>query len=93
MLTFEENLKYKGDIPLVAYIDFETTEPTDKCLDPENNKMFAVSYVIIFAFHHDLGIGRAIVERSFGHSREKLTSLNYLIHEQLYFKDNRHYYN
>ena len=25
----EENLKYKGDIPLVGYIDFETTAPTD----------------------------------------------------------------
>ena len=51
--------------------------------------MFAVSYVIIFAFNHDLGIGRAIVERSFVHSCEKLTCLNYLIHEQLYFKDNK----
>ena len=38
LLTFEENIKYKSDIPLVAYIDFETTAPTDKCLDPENQK-------------------------------------------------------
>ena len=29
LLTFEENLKYKGDIPLVAYIDFETTALTN----------------------------------------------------------------
>ena len=53
LLTFEENLKYNGDIPLVAYIDFETTAPTDECLKPENRKMFAVSYVIVFAFHPD----------------------------------------
>ena len=43
LLTFEENLKYNGDIPLVAYIDFETTVPTDECLDPENRKMFVIS--------------------------------------------------
>ena len=63
-ITFEENLKYKRDIPLVAYIDFETTPPPDKCLDPENRKMLTVSYVIIFAFHPDLDI--VIIERSFG---------------------------
>lgn len=69
-MTFEENLKYKGDIPLAAYIDFETRAPTDECLDPENRKMFAVYYVIIFAFHSELDIDRVIMERSFDHSRE-----------------------
>ena len=43
LLTFEENMKYEGDIPLVGYIDFETTAHTEKCLDPEKQKMFAVS--------------------------------------------------
>ena len=33
LLTFGEILKNNGDIPLIAYIDFETT-PTDECLDP-----------------------------------------------------------
>ena len=51
--------------------------------------MFAVSYVIIFAFHLYLDIDRVIIERSFGHLREKLTSLNYLTREQLNFKDNK----
>ena len=51
---FQENLKYKGDIPLVAYIDFETTAPTNEYLDIENTKMVAVSYVIILVFHPDL---------------------------------------
>ena len=88
-MTLEENLKYKGDIPLAAYIDFETTAPTDECLDPENRKMFAVSYVIIFDFYPNLDIDRVIIEHSFGHSREKLTSLNYLTRKQLDFKDNK----
>ena len=67
-------MKYKGDIPLVAYINFETTVPTNECLDPENRKTFAVLYVIISAFHPKLDIDRVIIERSFGHSRKKLTS-------------------
>ena len=89
LLTFEENLKCKGDIPLVAYIDFETTASTDECLDTENRKMFAVSYVIIFAFYPKLDIDPLIVERWFGHSRKKLTSLSYLRREQISFKDNK----
>ena len=88
-MTFEENLKYKGDVPLVAYIDFETTVPTDECLDLENRQMFVVSYVIIFAFHPELDIDRVIIDRSFGHSRERLTSLNFLTREQLQFKDSK----
>ena len=55
-------LKYKGDIPLVAYIDFETTASTDDSLDPESKKMYAVSYVIILAFHPKLKLCRVIVE-------------------------------
>ena len=39
LLTFEENVKYKTDIPLTACIDFKTTAPIDNCLDPENRRM------------------------------------------------------
>ena len=87
ILTFEENLKLKHDIPLTAYTDFETTAPTDKMLDPESCKMKANSYAIIFAFHPKLDFKRIIIERSFGHSREKLTTIDYLTSEQLKFKD------
>ena len=87
LLTFEENLKYKTDIPLTAYIDFETTAPTDDCLDPENKRMFVVSYAIIFAFHPELSLDCIIIQRSFGHSLAQLWSLDYLTNEQLKFKD------
>ena len=80
-MTFEENLKLKHDIPLTAYIDFETTAPTDNMLDPESCKMNAVSYAIIFAFHPKLQMKRVIIERSFGHSLEKLTTIDYLTTE------------
>ena len=83
LLTFEENLQFKRDVPLTAYIDFETTAPTDDCLDPESNKMNVVSYVIILAFQPDLNLPRIIIERSFGHSLEKLCQIDYLTSEQL----------
>ena len=87
LLTFEENLKYKTNIPLTAYIDFETAAPTDDCLDPENRRMFAVSYAIIFAFHPEHSLDRIIIERNFGHSLAQLCSLDYLTNEQLKCKD------
>ena len=74
---------------MVAYIDFENKAPTDECLDLDNKKVFAVLYVIIFAFHPDLDIDRVITKWTFCHSCEKLTSLNYLKHKQLDFKDNK----
>ena len=43
--------------------------------------MNAVSYVIIFAFHPDLDMKRIIIERSFGHSIEKLITIDYLTAE------------
>ena len=49
--------------------------------------MNAVSYVIIFAFHPDLDMKRIIIGRSFGHSIEKLTTIDYLTAEQLKYKD------
>ena len=76
LITFEENLKYKSDMPLTTYIDFKTTALAEDCLDPQNMKMFAVSYVIIFTFHPELEIDQVINERSFVHSEYTLTSLN-----------------
>ena len=85
--TFEDNLKFKRDIPLTAYIDFETAAPTDNMFDPEACRMNAISYAIIFAFHPNLDIKRVIIERSFGHSLEKLASIDYLTGEQLKYVD------
>ena len=64
LVTFEDNLKYKGDLLITKYIDFEATAPTDSCLNPEDKSMFVVSFAIIFAFHLGLELER---ECSFGH--------------------------
>ena len=50
--------------------------------------MFVVSYVMIFAFHPQLKLNRIIIQRSYAHSIEQLTSLNYFTQERIKFLDN-----
>ena len=83
IVTFEENLKYMGDLPFSAYADFETTAPAADCLFPENNKMFAVSYSIVFAWHPKLNLQRQCVVRGFNHSIDQLADISHLTDEQL----------
>ena len=62
LVTFEENLKYKGDLPMTVCFDFETTAPTDTYYDPEQKEMFVVSHIIIVAFHPKLtGLHRVML--------------------------------
>ena len=87
LLTFEQNLKFKRDVPLTAYIDFETTAPTDDYLDPECNKMNVVSYVTILAFHPKLNLPRIIIERSFGSISNRLFNIRTVkIQRHCYFE-------
>ena len=59
--------------------------PTDNCLDPEQKKMFVVFHVMIVAFHPSLKLDRIIIYRSFAHSIEQLSNLDYLSREQIAF--------
>ena len=86
LITYQDNFYAKGDVPFIIYFDFETTAPTDNCLDPEQ-KTFVVSYVTIVAFNPELKLDRIIIHRSFAHSVEQLTSLNYFTREQITFID------
>ena len=47
--------------------------------------MFVVSYVIIFVFHPSLKMDRIIIQRSFGHSLEQLTTIDFLKNDQMPF--------
>ena len=85
LVTFVDYIKYKGDIPLSVYINLETNSPAELGLAPKDRSMFAICYVIVFAFHPYPELDRVIIKRSFGHSLEKLTSLDYLTREQLFF--------
>ena len=49
--------------------------------------MFVVSYVMVVAFHPELKLNRIIIQRSYAHSLEQLTSINYFTQEQINFID------
>ena len=86
-MTFEDTLGYKGDLPALAYIDFETTAPTNNCFYPKQKSMLVAFYVIIIAFHPKLKMDRVIIQRSFEHSLKKLATINYLMNDQMSFVD------
>ena len=86
LVTFEDNLKYKWDLPFVAYCDFETTAPTVG-QSPEVTKVFPVSCVIIFAFHQDLNLDRIIIELSLWQNFSKPTDVGYWNREMLQYAD------
>ena len=81
-MTSEENIGNKGDLPLVAYMDFETNAPAENFLRPEQNTKFVVSYTLIFAFHPKLDLNRILVQRSFGYPLLKLATVDYLTEDQ-----------
>ena len=47
--------------------------------------MFALSFVIVFEFYTELELERVITGQIFGHSLEKLTSINNLTRDQMSF--------
>ena len=49
--------------------------------------MFVVSYVLVIAFHQALNFNRIIIQISFSHSLEELTTINYLNDDQMKFID------
>ena len=45
--------------------------------------MFALSYVIILAFHPDIELNRTFIAISFGHNLQKLADASYLLRNML----------
>ena len=64
-------------------MDFETTASNGNCFNPEQKKMFVVSYVIVFVFHPKLNLDCVIAQRNFGHSLKNLTTIDYLTSHQM----------
>ena len=87
LITFEDNFKSEGDMPMAMYFDFETTAPTDNFFNPKQKKMFFMSHVLIVAFHLHLNLRKIIVQRSYRHSLEQLIMIDYLTNDQMSFID------
>ena len=75
LISFQDNFNSKDNLPFFLYYDFETTAPTDNIFDPEPKKMFVVSYVLIVAFHPALNLYIIIIQRSYSHYLEELTTI------------------
>ena len=45
--------------------------------------MFVVSYVLIVAFHPALNLDRIMIQKSYSHSLEELTTIKYLNNDQM----------
>ena len=87
LISYQDHFNAKGGAPFVIYFDFKTTDSIFNFADPEQKKMFIVSYVMIAAFHPKLNLDHIIIQRSYAHSLEQLTTLNYFTREQLSFVD------
>ena len=89
IVIFQDNLKYRGDVPFCVYADFETTAPTADRLNPENKAVFAVSYSLIFVWHPELCLPRQMVVKGFNHTLDELSNMSYLTSEQLAMRNQR----
>ena len=56
-------------------------------LIPNKERRFVVSYVIIVTFHPALNLDRIMIQRSYAHSIDQLTSLNYFSDDQMKFNN------
>ena len=83
LVTFEDNFSATGDLPMAIYFNYETAAPTDNYFDPQQKKIFVVSYVLIVAFHPHLNIRTIVVQRSYSHSLKQLTTIDYLSEDQM----------
>ena len=61
-------------------------QPTTVSIRNKKN-MFVMSYVLIVAFHPHLKLTKIIVQRSYGHSLQQLTMIDYLTNDQISFTD------
>ena len=84
LITYENNVKVKGDLSFSAYFDFETTTAnTCSMFNFDVSEMYPVSYCVIFIFHPKLNIRRIVIMRSFLHSLNQLNDISYLNRETL----------
>ena len=86
LISYQDNFRAKDDILFAIYFDFETTAPTDNCLDPEQKKMFVVSYVQIVAFHPALHL------RSYNNPRKFYSFIRTTNNFTLFFSRKNYFY-
>ena len=56
LVSFEENLKYKDDLPFAGYCAFDGMTTSECSLDMKRNEMLPALHGIILVFHSDLNL-------------------------------------
>ena len=85
--TFEDNVKFMGDLPFSIYFDLETTFEKKIYELEEAAKMYPISYAFFVAFNPCLNLNGIFAERNFNHTFEQLNYISYLFNKKLKFLD------
>ena len=78
LTTYEDSLKFMGNPPFAAYLNFGTTDSSSSKILMNKPGMCPISYCLIFAFYQKLKIDRIVVMRSLSHLLERLADVSYL---------------
>ena len=73
--SFADNISIRTIFPLLPILILKQQLQLHLVSAPKIENFFAISYLLIFAHHPHLNNEWVVIERSFGHSMEKLTSL------------------
>ena len=85
IIDYQDNFKYKGDVPFCVYFDFERTTGDSVFFD---SKMYVISYCQIYSFHPALNLEKVVIYRSFQQTPEEIYDLGDLRSEHESFFDN-----
>ena len=82
LISFEdsENFYAKGLLPFTSILKGQLQQIIALIL---NRKLFVVSYIMIVAFHPGLKLDKIIIQKSYVHTIEQLTSLEYFSQDQI----------
>ena len=89
VISFQDNIKYLGDVPFTVYFDFETITGGTVLFDP---KMFVGSYCQVYSFHPSLNLEKIVIFRSFQQNAKEIYGLSHFRQEHVAFFDRTTFY-
>ena len=81
ILTFEDNVRFMGELPLAIYFDLETTSGKKVYEFDVIPEMYPVSFAFVVVFHLKLNLDRICVVRRFDHTLEILNDVSHFPNE------------
>ena len=85
ILTFEDIVKFMGEVSFAIYFDLETTCREKTYNFDEDPTLYPVSHVIIIAFHPKFNLDKTFIVRSLSQTFEQFNSISYLSREMIHY--------